>query len=90
MPAQVAGATVLKTLAEDLLTPSENATFKEALGNYRQTGSLPSLVKQLSHVIKTTENLMLLVELSHVLPETLRADFHKMCCLYFVRSVSQY
>ncbi|XP_012935575.1 uncharacterized protein LOC106011234 [Aplysia californica] len=83
MSGTVGNATALRNLAEDLLTSEENGAFREALGNYRQTGSLPSLVKQLSHVIKTTEKLMLLVEISSVLSQGLRADFHKLCCLYF-------
>ncbi|GFR66345.1 whirlin [Elysia marginata] len=83
METEPGNGSILKNLAHDMLSGDENAQFKDALQRYRQSASLTSLVSQLTKVIKGTEKLMLLVELSNALPKHLRKDFQKLCCLHF-------
>ncbi|GFO21208.1 whirlin [Plakobranchus ocellatus] len=83
METEQGNGSILKNLAQDMLSNEENAKLKDALQKYRMSGSLTSLVSQLTKVITCTEKLMLLVELSSALPVHLTKDFHKLCCLHF-------
>ncbi|XP_045165727.2 uncharacterized protein LOC123529461 isoform X2 [Mercenaria mercenaria] len=75
--------TILKNLAQELLTDEECQLFKQALHHFRVSHSVPTLCQQLKQVINTTSKILLLVELSMRMPSNLQEDFHRLCSLQF-------
>lgn len=75
--------TVLRNLAEELLTDDECHQFKQALHHFRVSNSVTSLCQQLKPVINNTSKILLLVELNNRMPKGLQEDFHRLCSLQF-------
>ena len=75
--------TVLRNLAEELLTDEECKQFKQALHHFRVSNSVTSLCQQLKLVINNTSKILLLVELNNRMPKVLQDDFHRLCSLQF-------
>ncbi|CAH1783841.1 unnamed protein product [Owenia fusiformis] len=74
---------IIRHLAHQLLKPEECKILKTALKHFRYTGSVPFLCTSLKPLIRTPEHLLLLVELSFMLPTSLQDDFNKLCSIQY-------
>ena len=75
--------TILRNLVHDYMTDSESEKFKYTLHQFKESKSVASLVQHLGPLINTKEKLIILVELSTLIPRGLQADFHRLCSLHF-------
>ncbi|XP_069140794.1 uncharacterized protein [Argopecten irradians] len=77
------GEVILRNLAHDLLSEYECEEFRQILHQFKQTQSVATLCHQVKPLINTTEKLLLLVELSSRIPQSLQEDFHRICSIQF-------
>ncbi|XP_064632166.1 trichohyalin-like isoform X2 [Lineus longissimus] len=73
----------IRNMAHDLLNKHECEILKAALKHFRATKSVPFLCTSLMQVINTPQKMVLLEEISNMLPESLRGDFTNICSMNF-------
>ncbi|XP_036366799.1 uncharacterized protein LOC115221606 isoform X3 [Octopus sinensis] len=74
---------VLWQLSQKLLGDNENKQFKYFFTEFQRNHSVPMLCTRLKPLINTSERLVLLVEMSYLVPNHLSDDYHRICSLEF-------
>lgn len=80
---KVHSESVLWQLSQKLLSENENKQFKYFFTEFQRNHSVPMLCTRLKPLINTSERLVLLVEMSYLVPNHLSDDFHRICSLEF-------
>lgn len=73
------GGREIRTLAHDLFGQMDRMAIREAIKNFRSSGSLTTFVYELGEVIQTHEHMRFISTLRDMLPKDLQSDFTSLC-----------